>query len=59
MAKIIVQDLESGQTVIIAIVQHEEEYEDPDDGEEEDIPEDIAVKVLNLVGAKVQGCCVG
>jgi hypothetical protein len=53
MAKIIVQDLEAGQTVIIAIVQHEEEYEDPDDGEEEDIPEDIAVKVLNLVGAKV------
>jgi hypothetical protein len=53
MAKIIVQDLEAGQTAIIAIVQHEEEYEDSDDGDEEDIPEDIAVKVLNLVGARV------
>jgi hypothetical protein len=56
MPDITIQDLEPGQTVIIAVVQHEEyddpddgeEYDDPDDGEEEDIPEPVA-KILDLV----------
>jgi len=47
MPDITIQDLEPGQTVIIAVVQREE-YDDPDDGEEEDIPEPVA-KILDLV----------
>jgi hypothetical protein len=50
MPDITIQDLEPGQTVIIAVVQHEEydDPDDPDDGEEEDIPEPVA-KILDLV----------
>lgn len=47
MPDITIQDLEPGQTVIIAVVQHEE-YDDPEDGEEEDIPGPVA-KILDLV----------
>jgi hypothetical protein len=52
MPSLQIEDLEPGQTIIIAVIEHED-YEESDDGDEEDIPEDMTTKVLNLVGAKV------
>ena len=49
MPTIIVEGLEPGQVVVCAVFQPHEEYEDePDDGEEEDIPEEEP-KILSLV----------